>query len=511
APSVQIDASEQYKPDWLLARAPLTDPASMGLYDRRPDDAVPLEGLEGERFLSAHGLLGDKADFAGAVAALNGKSVAALTEGKPDVSIVIPIYGQLAYTLNCLDSLLAHESKFSFEVILIDDVSPDASGDHLPKVRGLRYFRQPENGGFVVSCNTGAAYAKGRFVVFLNNDTRVCPGWLNELIDSFDRFPKAGLVGSKLFYPDGSLQEAGGIFWKDGSAWNYGRNDDPNRPEYCYAREVDYVSGAAIALPTELWSELGGFDDIFRPAYCEDADIAFRVRRAGFETWLQPLSRVIHYEGKTSGTDLTKGVKAYQVVNGVKFLDRWKETLLSHRPNGEEPLLERERSKTKRALVIDAVTPTPDQDAGSVTTVTTLKIYQELGYKVYFVPQDNFLFVPGYTQALQAMGVECVYAPFELSFKGFIARHGHLFDVIQVYRVDIAARVIDDIRRYAPQAKVAFHNMDMHFLRLERQAALEGDAKLLVKAEAVKQQELALIRKVDCTIVHSPVEEEMLA
>jgi glycosyltransferase involved in cell wall biosynthesis len=337
------------------------------------------------------------------------------------------------------------------------------------------------------------------------------PGWLDGLLDSFRLFPQAGLVGSKLFYADGSLQEAGGIIWRNGTCWNYGRNDDPKRPEYSHARQVDYISGCSIVLPGSLWRALGGFDPLFTPAYCEDADLCMRVVALGYEVWMQPQSRIVHYEGKTSGTDIGQGVKAYQVTNTRKLYLRWRNELERHRRVPEAPYFERERGVQRRILIVDVSAPTPNQDAGSLQTVLGLRACTRIGYKAYFVPEDNWLFQDRYTTDLQMSGVECAYAPYDLGFTSYIRRYGHLFDAILVYRYHVLERVIDDIRAYARDACLLFHVADLHFLRQQREAELSGDAKKMADAENVKSLELSMVASADCTITHSTFEADVLS
>ncbi len=513
APSVSgsFDAPRARHP-WPLAESEQPQETLLR-YDRRPDDPVLTEARKGAAFMSAHGLLGETPDYAGAVASLNAAVRALRLDVKrPDVSVIIPVYGQLSYTFNCIDSLFSHISRFTAEIIVLDDCSPDeVTAEFVPQVEGLRYHRQASNGGFISSCNTGAGLALGRYVLMLNSDTRVVEGWLDEIIGSFTRFPNAGLVGSKMLYPDGALQEAGGILWRDGSAWNYGRDDDPNRPQYCFARQVDYISGCSIAIPTVLWRELGGFDLHYTPAYAEDADLCQRVCARGLEVWFQPTSRVVHYEGKTSGTNTANGVKAYQVVNLRKLFMRWRDRFKTHRRNGESPFFEKERNVRQRILFVDAVTPTPDQDAGSVQTVLGLACAQQAGYKAHFVPEDNWLFDPTYTTHLQREGVECAYAPYDVGFEAYIRRYGWLFDAIVVYRVHIMNKCLPLLREYAPDALALFHLADLHYLRLQRQAALEDDDDLRRAAAKLKDKELDTIRRSDCTITHSTVEAEILA
>jgi GT2 family glycosyltransferase/glycosyltransferase involved in cell wall biosynthesis len=480
-----------------------------------PDDFLHMERLAGVAFFSRFGFRfesgGASSYLSEAVEDLAVRDVQLKLEPlQPDVSIIIPVYGQLHFVLGCLDSLAAHRSRFSVEIVLVDDASPQASETwRLEAMPWIRYHRRSQNGGFGDACNEGVKAARGRFVVLLNSDVRVAQGWLDELIGSFELFPKAGLVGSKLFNADGSLQEAGGIFWQDGSAWNYGRDQDPNHPKYCFARQVDYVSGAAIALPIQVWRDFGGFDPAYRPAYCEDADLAFRLRERGLEVWFQPLSRVIHYEGKTHGRDLARGDKAHQIVNMDRLRDRWRTVLAAFRPNGQEPDKEANRRITARMLVFDWYTPTPDQDAGSFVTAKMLRAFQALGYQVTFVPLFNLSYDPTYTRMLQRLGIECLYAPF-FQTTSDVLEYGDDADVVVVYRHYVGARIYDALREKLPRARIIFNNVDLHYLRERRQAELSGSRAGRIAAAITQAAELELIAKADCAIVHTSAEQAII-
>lgn len=428
----------------------------------------------------------------------------------PQVSVVIPVYNNIAHTLHCLKSIAAVGARTPFEVIVVDDCSSDETQAVLAHCRGVRVLKNEKNLGFIGACNAGAVAAKGEYVHFLNNDVQVLPGWLDELRATFDAVPEAGLVGSKLVYPDGRLQEAGGIVWRDGSAWNYGRFDDPDKPEYNYRRDVDYCSGASIMLPRALFDELGRFDAHYAPAYCEDTDLAFQVKKCGLRVLYQPLSVIVHYEGISSGTDLNSGVKKYQVVNQKKLYARWKDTLASHRPNGIRPELEKDRGVSKRILVIDATTPRPDHDAGSLLKFYHLKLLQSLGYQVTLMP-DNLLHDGEYTRDLQRIGIECIYEPHRLSARQFFTARAGDFQLIMLCRPYVAMQHMESLRRLAPAARIIYDTVDLHYLREQRQAAVEKNPLMAERAERTRQDELKLIAEADATIVVSPVEKEILA
>ncbi|HRO86546.1 MAG: glycosyltransferase [Chiayiivirga sp.] len=432
----------------------------------------------------------------------------------PTVSIVIPVYNHLDATLVCLRSLAQTTNATAHEIIVVDDCSSDETAAVLPVIAGLRYQRNARNLGFIGACNAGAANARGDYVVFLNNDTAVQDGWLDALIDTFGEHRDVGLVGAKLVYPDGRLQEAGGIVFSDGSGWNYGRFDDPAKPEYNFVREVDYCSGAAIALPTTLFRRFGGFDAHYAPAYYEDTDLAMKVRQAGLRVLYQPASVVVHFEGISSGTDTSSGTKRYQVVNKEKFFARWKDALASHpdpaRTAPQDIVKARQHRARRQVLVIDATTPQPDHDSGSVRLCNILRLLREDGHAVTFFA-DNRAWVERYTPALQQMGVEVLWHPHLSDPVSWFEHNGARLDLVFVSRHYIASNYVDLVRRHAPRATLAFDTVDLHYLREQRAAELAGSSEMARTAEKTREQELRLIRECDVTLVVSPVEKELLA
>ncbi|RZB38080.1 MAG: O-antigen biosynthesis protein [Desulfobacteraceae bacterium Eth-SRB2] len=428
---------------------------------------------------------------------------------EPIISIIIPVFNQPLYTYSCLKSIAENSADLPFEVIVIDDCSDPETMEMLRMIENIRVIRNETNRGFIKSCNRGAGEAKGRYLVILNNDTIVTEGWLQALLKTYEFDSKTGLVGCKLIYPDGQLQEAGGIFWNDGSAWNYGKLDDQNKPEYNYLREVDYCSGACLMIPRQLFHDVGMFDEEYAPAYYEDADLAFKVREMGRKVYYQPGAVVVHFEGVTSGTSVSHGVKRYQRINHNKFYQKWKSVLAGYRDNGVYPEFEKERCVDKRILVVDARMITPDRDAGSHRMFELLDIFRELGYKVTFVP-DNLAYQQPYVSNLQERGVEVLYSPYIKSVEKYLRDSGGHFDVIVLSRADVACRFINYVKEYSPDALVIFDTVDLHFLRERRMAELKNSRSLQRLAEDRKKQELDIASKADITVVVSPVEKEII-
>ena len=422
--------------------------------------------------------------------------------GNPEVSVIIPVHGHLAHTLACLRSIAACDDTTAFEVIVVDDASPDASAATLAQIQGLRLLGLPRNLGFVGACNAGAAAARGRFLCFLNNDTQVMPGWLDALRACFEDVPDCGIAGSRLLYPDGRLQECGALVFADGSAWNCGRFESPDQPRYLYRRECDYVSGAALMIPTDLFREVGGFDTRYAPAFYEDTDLAFAVRAAGHRVLVQPASTVIHCEGVTAGLDPEQGVKRHQVKNKAQFAGKWADALRKQTQPGtrEAEAIARAATGRPQLLVIESTLPDAARDSGSLRLVELLRSAGQLGWRVSLMPDDRRMDLV-LAARLGAVGVQVVVPG---NPRSWLAAHADDFAVVMLSRYAVASVWLAQVRKLAPRAQVMFDTVDLNFLRERRAAELaRSDTR---RADALRAHELALIAASDCTLLVSEVE-----
>ncbi|MDQ0377051.1 glycosyltransferase [Amycolatopsis thermophila] len=448
--------------------------------------------------------------------------VAVTTSDDPLVTIVIPVHGQWSYTRRCLQSLEESGARVPFEVVVVDDASPDDSAEQLAACPGVRLVRTHANLGFLGAVNLGASHARGEFLVLLNNDTEVRPGWLDALTGVVRAEESIGLAGAKLVYPDGRLQECGGIVFADGSAANYGHGGDPDDPRYQAVRDVDYCSGAAILVRRELWERLGGFDERYSPAYYEDTDLAFAVRDAGYRTVVVPDAVVVHHEGVSHGTDVTAGVKRYQEINHEVFAAKWAAALAEQADPGTSLWIARQRvpGRAQRdgdlVLVADVTVPTPDRDSGSVRLSSLLDELVALGHRVVFCPMGPPS-DPSYLDRLHRAGITVLVDPGLR--EQFLHEAGAHLSLALLSRPTVAWHLADRLRICAPRARIVFDTVDLHFVRLSREAELverlggapETSAMLHQRSRLYRELELALVRACDRTLVVSEAERDLLA
>lgn len=430
----------------------------------------------------------------------------------PEVSIIIPAYNNWEFTRNCLISIYQYTEDVTYEIIVGDNVSTDETVNLEKYFTNLLYLRNPENMGYIRNINNAASHAKGKYILTLNNDTTVTPNWLRSMIDVMDKDPSVGLVGSKLVFPDGTLQEAGGIVWKDAAAWNYGRTKDPEDPEYNYLKEVDYISGASNLVRKELWDKIKGLDERYVPAYFDDSDLAFSIRNLGYKVVYQPLSKVVHYEGLTHGTNPNSGTKQYQILNKQKFIDKWQKELGQDQFTEKENLFwARDRSKYKKTiLVIDHYVPQFDKDAGSRTVFQYLELLAELGYNVKFLG-DNFYKHEPYTTILQQKGIEVLYGSYYAeNWQKWIVDNQKYIDYILLNRPHISIKYIDFLQSKT-KSKILYYGHDLHYVREMKEYEVTKDKAKLKIADQWKKTEYDLFKKSEVILTPTFKEKELIA
>jgi GT2 family glycosyltransferase len=436
-------------------------------------------------------------------------SRAAVDSRSIEASIIITAFEHVEYTIACVISLLEHKCNTRYEVIIGNNVSSDETREVFEAVGGVvRCITHEVNKGFLRNCNLCTKHANGKYIVLLNNDTLILDQWLDELLAPFARFNGVGLVGSKLLMDDGLLQEAGGIIWRDGNGWNFGRGQDPTLDQYNYVKEVDYFSGASIAIPKSVWDDVGGFDERYVPAYCEDADLAFEIRARGLRTLYSPRSQVIHHEGVTHGTDVSMGTKAYQVVNQAKFVAKWQAVLdAEHHDNADQVFVARDRSShRKHMLMIDQHVPQFDRDAGSRTIYGYLRLFVDAGFQITFWP-DNLHYDRQYVRTLQDLGIEVVYgAEMVGGFPDWIRQHGMYLDYAFLSRRHISINYINEIAENST-AKILYYGHDLTFPSLEQAYAITGREERLEEVEYWRATETSMWNRSD--VIYYPAQYEV--
>lgn len=427
-------------------------------------------------------------------------------------SIIIPVFNQLNYTMQCIDRIRRNAMK-PFEIIVINNGSTDGTEEYLDSMKSAEFKIQhlKENTGFVNACNEGAKLASGEYLVFLNNDTLPEDGWLEALITAAEKIPNVGAVGAKLLYPDGVLQEAGSLVFSDCTPWNYGKRDDPEKPQYNYIRETPYSSAACLMIRRDLFEQIGGFDQRYSPAYWEDVDLAFEVRKRGLKVIYQPAARIIHFEGITGGTNVNDGYKKYQVRNREIFRKKWAAELKNQPTfDGDKLKSASIQNRNSRILAIDHYLPAIDRNSGNHRSYQFMKLIRRADHPLTFVA-CNGEYQTRYQNELQSLGIE-TYATdlMNLDSNGYrpnvapiqwdhlLKQGDYSLAIISGYK-NIAV-YLPLIRKHSPATKIALDTVDVHFLREQRKANLYGSDHLHETATQIKEMELTMCKEADALI-----------
>jgi len=426
---------------------------------------------------------------------------------QPIVSILLVTFNKVEYTFQCLESLKAN-TDVPYEVIIVDNASTDRTPELLDRLENVTVIKNEDNLGFVKACNQGAKSARGKYVTFLNNDTQVCPGWLHSLVRTMEEYPKCGAVGGKLITPEGRLQEAGSILLSDGAVLGYGRDNNPASPEYNFVREVDFCSGACLLVSKCLFTELGGFDERYAPAYYEEADLCFSIRQSGFKVVYQPETVIIHYE---FGSGSHRKASELSKVNKKKFVDKWDECLAKDNMNMSDVkvVFARDRRAGQRVLVVDDRIPAPYLGSGYPRAYAMLCDLASLGYIVTFVPLSAPDCIQPHTRYLQQMGIEVFYSDTDLEFKKFIAARKGYYETAIVSRPHNMSKVIDILRRYSPSTTVIYDAEALFALRDILKHEVEGKRFSENEQKRLIAKEVELLKKADILVAVSEYEKKV--
>lgn len=424
-------------------------------------------------------------------------SITLHTSGEPRVSILILTQKDPDMLRGCLASLASHlpPSVPTEVLVLCNGATPEVVALAQRQVTGARVFVSPVNLGFGGGNNRLAREARGEYLLLLNDDAQVHPGWLEPLVETLDGEPRAGAVGSRIVFPDGRVQEAGSVLFDDASTAPVGRGLPAGSTAYGYRRQVDFTSANSVLVRAAAFAEVGGFDDGYFPAYYEDVDVALALRAAGW-SWLYDGRSVIgHHESASTITHFKHFLFARNVQ---RVREKWAPVLAEQLPrpagggpDGPEPAsllpaIARARGHLPRVLVIDDMLPVPSLGAGFVLMHDLAK---QAGLDRYALsiavtkhPGANPMQVAG-------LGYEVV--------EGDLTQHlvdaANRYDAVIVCRPGNYEDLAQAITVGQPDAKVIYVAEALFATRLERQAALlpEGDRKARkLRAEAAEMRRL---------------------
>ncbi len=220
----------------------------------------------------------------------------------PVVSVCIPVVSDHGLIEGCLDSLAVNRPSADTEMVVVANGLFGDGFSSLRKRDDIVLVRSAVNTGFSGGNNLAARFARGRYLLFLNDDSVVEAGFIDRLLSVVERDPLIGAVGGEILFPEGRLQEAGSVLWNDGWTAQVGAGLPADSSDYQYVRYVDFLSANGLLVVRHAWDAVGGFDERYFPAYCEDVDLCLALWDHGYRVAYEPRARLRHFESQSTST-----------------------------------------------------------------------------------------------------------------------------------------------------------------------------------------------------------------
>lgn len=436
-------------------------------------------------------------------------------EEKPIVSIIIPVFNQLKYTLNALYAIQKSQEKTAFEILVVNDCSTDQTQKTISKIEGLNLISNPENIGFLRTVNRGINAAKGDYIYLLNNDTLVMPGFLDELMWVMLNEKKVGAVGSKLVYPNNVLQEAGCLIYKNRHIVNLGNGKSPDDPEFNFLRRVDYCSGCSLLFQKKnADGELNLLNEIFAPAYYEETDFCMRLKyEQGLEVFYQPKSVAVHFENISHQNNPSAEKSQLLARNADLFYNRWNTYFTEEMAIGDKLNINKNFVKPS-ILFIDTFFPEFDRDSGANRMVHLMKFLVKNGHKVYLLSMNREI-DRHYVELYERFGIH-VLMDFVTEKQKICDIKQQLIDLniyidfLWILRLETFLYFKKHYQKFLSDKTVIYDMVDFQYLRLKREFELNKSNLSKESLAKEKTKELSIINAADMVVAISKHEKDLL-
>ncbi|WP_215224155.1 glycosyltransferase [Echinicola shivajiensis] len=423
------------------------------------------------------------------------------SKDSPTLTIIIHSVKEiqsLSQVLNSLQSSWTNEIKI---IVVLEESQKDIISFLKENAYDIGIHFLQSKGKLIFALNELISSTNSDLIAFWNGKTILESGSLQELVQNMKSNPDWAAISGKTLAEDGLIKSAGSYINPDFELTSYGKFDLPTHPKYNLIREIDALDEVFAMFKVKELQAQNGLNENFRSLPHAFTDLVLRIKmKAGKKTIYTPLLTFSSKEKTGTAETISIGTNLLK-TSYPKYFDKIE-------LNKEEELVRRFLPK-KTILFIDIFLPEYDKDSGSVRALHLLKMLKRLGYHVIFVPRKGDKNEPYYTQ-FRNLGIEILYAyPDRSGMKKLLLNILPSVDIAWICRPQLNQE-FEWIFKQNPKIKWIYDTIDLHYIRLSREAELTGSQKLKRKANKFHQLELDLASKADVSFTVTSEEKNLL-